>query len=341
VNEERRGHGRETGPDGEDQDVGRLLRLAGMRAVPAADREHRVKAAVMREWGAAVRARRRKRAAAAAAILAAVAAAAILAVRGRWPDQGGNPARVVFAVVERLDDERASSGGAGASEPAGLAVGQSLWIGDELITGASVRLGARLPSGVSLRIDRASRVRLLAAHTVELAAGAVYVDSGPGAPAMVIDTPLGTVRDVGTQFEVSVEAETLRVRVRSGVVEVQRGRDLRTSRPGTELTFGSDGILTRAVPTFGPEWEWTTAVAPAFQAEGRSLNAFLEHLCREQGWTLAWADRRLGLDASSIIIHGSMDGLAPMDQLSVAVSTSGLGYRLEDGELTVSRPPSR
>jgi hypothetical protein len=91
------------------------------------------------------------------------------------------------------------------------------------------------------------------------------------------------------------------------------------------------------IPTFGPDWEWVTALVPPFDVDGQPLGAFLEYLCREQGWTLAYADARLARDVSGIVVHGSVEGLAPADALSVVLSTSGLTSRLEDGHLVVSR----
>jgi len=83
--------------------------------------------------------------------------------------------------------------------------------------------------------------------------------------------------------------------------------------------------------------DWTASLAPAFEIEGRALEPFLEHLCRERGWTLQYADAALAREASGIILHGSVDGLQPADALAVVFAASGLTHRFQRGELVVSR----
>jgi hypothetical protein len=95
--------------------------------------------------------------------------------------------------------------------------------------------------------------------------------------------------------------------------------------------------VSRKVSAHGPEWEWAVNLAPAFEIEGQPLAAFLEYLSREHGWTLRYADGALARDASSIVLHGSINGLQPRDALAVALTTSGLVYRFRDGDLLVSR----
>jgi ferric-dicitrate binding protein FerR (iron transport regulator) len=167
------------------------------------------------------------------------------------------------------------------------------------------------------------------------------VDSGQGAPQLTIDTPFGIVRDIGTQFEVRMATSSLRIRVRSGIVQVQRGTAVSSAGAGTELTLTADGAASRSVEPYGPEWAWTAALGPAFAIEGKPLSAFLEHLNREHGWRLVYADAQLGREASGIILHGSIGDVPASDALASVLATTGLGYRLEAGELFVTRSNDR
>jgi ferric-dicitrate binding protein FerR (iron transport regulator) len=149
--------------------------------------------------------------------------------------------------------------------------------------------------------------------------------------------------DVGTQFEVRLTDASLRVRVRTGLVEL-RGRARTTAVRGgaeVEVTVSSDTAVARRVPPFGPEWRWVAELAPAFDIEGRPLAAFLEHISREEGWTLRYEDAQIAGDARRIALHGSVNGLRHEDAVAVAVRTSGLAHRLRDGELLVLRPTER
>ena len=264
----------------------------------------------------------------AGAALLAMAAGLVLVVRLTKPREDVvAPMRETVATVERVDGE------------ARLAPEDSVRTGEWVETGATARVALRLSDGTSVRLDTGSRTRLLSSTLIELAYGALYLDTGGDSKGLEVRTPMGTVHDVGTQFEIRLSDASLRLRVRTGVVEVRRGAQSIPARPGTEVTLAAAGTVSRRVSAHGPEWEWAVNLAPAFEIEGRPLAAFLDHLSREHGWTLRYADAALARDASSIILHGSVNGLQPRDALEVALTTSGLFHRFRDGELLVSRTP--
>jgi hypothetical protein len=321
---------------GDEETTIRLLRLAGTRAEVRPSRQARVKRAFLDECRASARARvRRRRTLIAAGILAA-AAALVVALRLQSPRLTVIPDRPIVARVERMEGGGARLMAERAS-PVELQLAHDVRADDWVETGTDGRAALRLAEGASVRLDRASRARFLSATTLELKAGAVYVDSGPASPALEIRTDLGNVRDVGTQFEVRRDASTLRVRVRAGLVEVRRGAETSSARPGTEVIVDSRGVVSRPFASYGPEWAWAATLAPAFESEGQALDAFLQHLCREQGWTLTYADSKLARDASGMILHGSTKGLQPLEALAVVLATTGLTHRLENGELQVAR----
>jgi ferric-dicitrate binding protein FerR (iron transport regulator) len=312
----------------DEETTGRLLRIGGRRAEVPADREGRVKGAFLQECSVVARSRLVRRRMVTAAAMVWLAATAIVGVRVWSPREAPKPLQPIVATVERVE---------GASTP--IAAAATVRAGAAIETGATDRVGLRLVHGASLRFDRASRARLVSPLAIELDAGAVYVDSGPQSPNLEIHTSFGIVRDIGTQFEVRLSDSSLRVRVRSGLVEV-RGvvpADVSSARPGTELTLGRTGTSSRSVPPYGPDWAWAAGLAPAFSLEGQTLDAFLEHVCREQGWTLGYANLKLAREASGIILHGQTAGLQPTEALAVVLATTGLTHRLADGALVVAR----
>ncbi len=298
----------------------RLLRLAGPRLDVEPARTTRVRQAVLDEWQAVTARRTARRRALVGVSLAALAATAVIAVLiMRSPGAGRAPDAV--ATVERP-----------------LEVARPVGAGERIEAADERGLAIRLTSGESLRLDGGTSIRLVTGSVVELERGAVYVDSGrDGASRIEIQTPFGVVRDVGTQFEVRLTNASLRVRVRTGLVELQRGDEIVAARPGTELAVDASGVTRRVVEPFGRDWAWAAALAPGFAIEGRSLAAFLEHVCHEHGWTLVYADAELSREASGIVLRGSVDGLSPEDAVAVALATSGLTHRLADGRLEVSR----
>jgi hypothetical protein len=333
-----------TGGMGDDDAVDRMLRVAGPRPIVSAERAARVRAAVHREWRAGVRQRTARRRTFVIAALS-TAAALLVFVLGKTWRQAASPAPLgeVVAVVQHIEGAPRRAGGQEAVRSRG-----HLWspndpvrVGDWVETDATARAALRLADGTSVRVDTSSRVRTISSRALELAAGAVYVDTGEGLAGFEVRTPLGTARDVGTQFEVRVSDAVLRLRVRTGVVQLRsRGQSL-SARAGMEVALDETGAASRPLAIHGEEWQWAVGLAPTIAIEGRTLDSVLTEMAREHGWTLQYADRALAREASGIVLHGSVKGLSPHDVLDVAVRTSGLSHRLRNGDLLVFRPAER
>lgn len=319
----------------DDGTTDRLLQLAGRRPEVSAARAARVRAGVHEAWRVEVRRRRVRRTLLAAPIAAAAAAALFVIVVSR-PQINVPPASVV-GTVERVDGIVQIASNESGAAARRLSATDRIGGGDWISTDGSARAALRIASGASVRVDHSSRVRFVTGTIIELTAGAVYLDTGSHAVALEIRTPLGVASDIGTQFEVRLVAESLRVRVRTGAVAVHRDRESIQVESGTELTLTSKGAESRTVPRSGVEWDWASSVAPSFQIEGQPLHAFLEQLSRENGWILKYADPALARDASVIVLHGSVEGLSPADALGVALTSAALSYSLERGDLMVSR----
>jgi hypothetical protein len=309
----------------------RLLRLAGPRAAAPDERAGRVREAVHAHWQRTLHRRgmRRRLLVTSGALAAAAAAVFVIARTGDTTPPAIVGGQIV-AVVERVN-------GRGMA----LAGGDRLRSGDWIQTGPEARLGLRFSDGTAVRLDAASRVRPLSSTAVEVSAGAIYVDTGRDSGGFEVRTPIATARDVGTQFELRLIDEAVRLRVRTGTVELSDGTRLVSGRSGTEIVFSAARAETKPFPSYGTEWDWTASAAPAWDAEGMVLSAFLDRLTREQGWTLEYADPALARDASDIVLHASVAGLAPADALAVAISTSGLVHRLTNGQLLVLRDDGR
>jgi ferric-dicitrate binding protein FerR (iron transport regulator) len=324
----------------EEEATAQLLRLAGARPDPPAERAAQVRERVHREWRASRRRRAIRRGAAATAVCLAAAAVLILAVRMKAPrDAAPSQREQILATGERMEGVpvlRRQLEGRSDVQP--LSLSASIHAGDAIETDGASRAALRATDGSSVRLDRGSRIRLIAPAVIELVEGAVYVATSEGSHGFEVRTSMGAVRDVGTRFEVRLSDTSLRLRVRAGAIEIRHGAAVTSAAAGTEATVTASGVATRQVPAYGPGWEWTAGLARPFTIEGRPLRAFLEHVAGEEGWTLRYADPTLADAASRIVLHGSVDGLAAEAALGVALTTSGLQYRLRGGDLLVSRP---
>jgi len=321
----------------EEEATAALLRFAGIRLDPPADRTARVRTAVRQEWGSAGRRRSMRRRAVIAIASLAAAAAFVLMRRGNAPPAPQSPPEAIVATAGRTEGaplarRRIDDRVVGLR----LHAGDALRASDAIETDATSRAAWTTADGSSVRLDRSSRARLVSPAVIELGDGAVYIATADGAAGFEVQTPFGTARDAGTRFEVRLGGVSLRVRVRTGLVDVRRGEATVRAGAGTEATVTSGGMATRSVSIHGAEWGWMATLGSPFPIEGRSLSAYLDYLSAEQGWTVRYANARLAQAASSIILHGSVEGLEAEEAVGVALRTSGLQYRLREGDLLVS-----
>jgi hypothetical protein len=317
-----------------DLEVAQLIRAAGSRPVPDADRAARVHDAVAREWRAQARARRMRRLTAGGVALLAAAAAVFLAVRPGSTVAQPAPAPIATVAAAHGDVTMEIAGGRAAA----AVVGQTIAAGSNLRTKDGSRATVTLTDGGELRIDVRTVATLVDAHTIHLERGAIYIDSGASTPGrFTVRTASGTVRDIGTRFEVRAGDRDLRVpltiKVRDGAVQLERAGRIDRALEGTELLARADGtVSTKSLDPFAADWAWTTAAAPTFIVENATLEVFLQWAAREGGWTIEWSDA-LRQRARTTILHGPISGLAPADALDVVLPTCGLSPEFVHGKL--------
>jgi hypothetical protein len=325
-------------------DVAPLLHLAGRRPRLPEDEVAPLRAAAREVFRrqAERTARRRRLGWAAGAGLAAGLAAVLLLVVGPVLRRAAAPgSSQPVATLEMRIGEVALSGVAGV--PSGT---RTLLAGAVVTTAENGRAAVRLPAGVSVRIDGSSSVRLDSAETLTLERGALYTDSGSSTPSQGIEvaTAFGSVRDVGTQFEVRLlagrggpsgpGAGALRVRVREGKVLVDHAGTVHQALAGSELVVQANGSFQRAaVPVFGPGWDWVQRAAPALAIEGASLADFLAWVSRETGLRWRLAGPGAGRPPEEIVLHGSIEGLTAEEALAVVLPGCGYRHRRVGGEL--------
>ena len=178
-------------------------------------------------------------------------------------------------------------------------------------------------SGGTLRLDGDAQLRIDAPREATLISGSIYYANETPGVSVVIHTPFGDVRDIGTRFELRLTNDALRVRVRDGAVVL---RD-KTARAGTELVATRTSIVERKIATSGNEWAWVENAAPPIVLEGKSLDEVLRVIANEKGLTLD----RSGPDQ---MLHGDVP-LSVNEALDAATAAAGVTYRIEGDRLIV------
>jgi ferric-dicitrate binding protein FerR (iron transport regulator) len=322
-----------------DDPVGRLIRLAGPRPAVPEERLGRIRAVVHASWRQSVgRDRRRGLAAVIGWPLATAAAIAVLVGGFYWLHDRGRGAGTQVATIVRAEgrvlrlDGRAAESGGRLDEGGGVA------------TGPDGRAALRTRDGVSVRVDSGTEMRLTAAGVLELERGAIYVDTRGSAllRALEVRTRLGTISDVGTQFEVRLAGDGLQLTVRTGAARLARGGTMSPAPAGTRLRVDSGGAVeTSGVAADGSDWDWVEAIAPPFEIEGRTLGDYLDWLAQETGWQVTFAEASMAGSARTIVLHGSTSGLRPGDTPDAVLPACGLRPRLEGGVLVISPAATR
>jgi len=321
-----------------EHDIERVLKAAGRRERAPAEVENAVREHLRAEWRAIVAERRGRRRWIAGF---AMAASLLVAVLGAWLATDRPVAQVPVATMAvALDDVEIRGSWLRGWQRAGA--GRTLSADDTLRTGANGRAALVLAGIASARLDHGTRLRIAAADRLIIESGALYVDAGAGASGdtrLAVETPAGVVRHVGTQYEVRVEGTGVRLRVREGRVQWRSNAGLvENGRAGEQLTIAADGAVSRAhAARFGETWDWIASTTPAIDIEGRPLAEFLEWAGRELGREIVFATPAVAEEASSIVVHGSIEGLTPVQALEAVLETTSVRGTLAGDRIVVRR----
>jgi hypothetical protein len=308
--------------DGES-DLASLLRVVGPRVEPPQGMQREVRSALQAEWESVVRQRRVRRTRVAGwALVAGLFAAAV----GLWfagPPFVAAPPETIGTVLRVAGEVRAK--GAADSAVRSLAAGETLHPGDELTIGTGAA-AIELEHGIAVRLDMNTRLTF-AQERLVLKEGAAYVEAGAGASPWPIETPLGTVRHLGTRYEVRLIDGALRVSVREGRVETfVRLRNTRyLTAAGERLAvFASGEVAREDVASCGPQWDWTGRTVAPLVIDRRPLTEFVAAVGRELGCEIVFANPAAETEARAVVLRGNPVDLPPRDALAAVLSTTRL-----------------
>lgn len=297
-----------------------LLKAAGPRDEPPAEFARELKASLHAEWHATLAQRQaRKRWQFAGAMAASVAVAAV--ALGLWQ---AAPVDVPVAQVVQ------SSGNVQAAS--------SLSPGDRVTTAADGRVALALGSGLSVRVDGNSELTIEAGDRIVVTRGAVYVDAGAasGNRPLVLATPYGDVRHLGTQYEVRVLDDALRVSVREGRIELRREDGSLQGTAGERLLVSATGNVERtSLAADAEDWAWASSIVPAFEIDNRPLTEFLVWAGRETGRDIVFASPSAQAQAAQVVLRGSVAGLTPDQSIDAVLATTTLKVARSPGEITI------
>lgn len=321
-------------PEETDRQIEELLRQAGPRPQPSEIGKKRAYKELHAQWANQTRSRKPIWLGGVAAGLIAVVAVLVL----RQPT---------------LPVERIAFGNIALELGAGVSVSRSdetltsdgslleLSVGDRIETDSVSRVLIETRSGGSLRLDTQSQIQIDGPSEVRVLDGGLYFDSGSTRvasvdPALVVVTPAGRVRHIGTQYMVRVDRRDTTVGVREGIVEVSSPQDSSSIRAtsGTLVPFqgATPGITEALLPTDG-HWEWVMSISPPLAGGRVSAHSALIWIGRESGLLVRFA-ADVEARAKQIEVTG-LEQLAPLEALELLAEVSGLEIIISDVDVLV------
>lgn len=307
---------------GSEEDIRALLSVAGPRRQPPPDMEARVRAATM----AAVESLPEPQPSSGWSLpkttIAAMMVLGVLAGLFLIPGAEVPPAGTIVFTT-------------GAYTVRGSDAGDGVLAAGAIVrTSSSGRMLIDLGRDRTVRMDGNASLTLHNGSEIWLHRGRIYVDSLSRRSVTVV-TPSASITDIGTQFEVTVDSESLVVATREGKVHVTLGAQefLSEAGPGVGETLKIDGLqLLQREPmsTMGDRWAWTQLARPLFDVQGRSVREYLEWAAREEGRRLRFSTPLAAQQAQLRTLHATGEIDAGEGTVAHVLATSA--FELAPGE---------
>lgn len=312
----------------EDEALESLLGAVGPRGEVPADVMAQVRDSVHAEWRAAIEARQQRRRVFAYGLAASGVFALLITIGFVVLTGSRAPVATVARVIGTFE---ASDGGTGDWRT--LVAGEQIKAGQVLRAGANGRAALTTNAGIQLRLDADSHVEFSSAQRLALTRGAVYVDADPRsarATPFEVQTALGAVSHVGTQFEVRSRGRLVDIKVREGSVRLRSDSGEHVATAGERLRVSAKNVERARISLQDPSWQWALLVAPEFTIEGVPLADFLHWVARETGRKLVFGSTNAAETARRVILHGSIGQLSPEAALPAVLATTQLTHTEAD-----------
>ena len=181
-------------------------------------------------------------------------------------------------------------------------------IGDSVSTGNDSLLSLVLEDRTRITLAPSTVMEFTASSEMTLSSGRIYVDSPDATTSILIHTDWGTVEDIGTLYEVSVDT-ALSVAVREGKVKIDLGEQQLLAEfsgdLGDVVVVDRNQKITRTqVASTDDQWVWAQQATPYLNLDGITVDELLIWSSRVTGKKVIYDTAMVERAAKSTHLHG-------------------------------------
>ena len=218
-------------------------------------------------------------------------------------------------------------------------VNKTIHPGDYIRTKSKNRLLIELDNGNSFRVDENTQLQIVNRNEINLDHGQIYIESSQQYPSskLMILTHLAEVNHIGTRYLVSLRNDKLDVAVRDGKVVINNDAGINEVDNGFEASLNLAGeIQQQPITSYDSKWEWTQKIAKSFNIQDKTVAEYLAWVSAETGYEIHWESTSDKVNATKVILSGSINGVSPMDSLDVILPTTRFNYQLNESAIHIS-----
>lgn len=221
----------------------------------------------------------------------------------------------------------------------------SLFTGHMVVTPSDALVTLKLADTTVLQLGPSTQVTIQGESDVWLHYGKIYVDSSGTDQSILIRTPLGEIRDIGTQFEVSLDENSLELAMREGTAELQLADNTSAPVVAASRNLESDlilveagGLVTRGVLSpSANRWGWTRQGTPDHPAGEHTLASIVKWAARHTGREIAYDSPMTLLQTKSErVVWPTIKLVTAESQLAELIETSNFELSFSDTKISVS-----
>jgi hypothetical protein len=210
--------------------------------------------------------------------------------------------------------------------------------GDYIRTTSNNRILVELNNGNTFRLDENSFIKIISEDKIELIRGQIYVESNENNTDnnLIIDTSMGSVRHIGTQYNIELKPESINISVRKGIVLVHKSDLTKEIKKGYVVSINNNGNYQQSpINSYDSKWQWTQNITKYYNIQDKTIYQYLNWVSNETGYSIIWDSNKSEKQSKKITLSGSIKGMKPIESLEVILPTTDFKYNISHSAIHI------